>query len=88
MANHKSAEKRFRQTTQRTARARAVKSRVRGALKAARNAIVEGSSDASALVQRATILLDRAASKNVLPARRVSRLKSRLAIALRSSPKS
>jgi small subunit ribosomal protein S20 len=87
MANHKSAEKRHRQTVERTVRARAVKSRVRGALKAARGAIAEGSSDAASLVQRASVLLDRAASKNVLPSKRVSRLKSRLAIALQGAGK-
>ena len=85
MANHKSAEKRNRQRITRTARARALRTRVRGALKIARLAIEEGKDDAPALVQGAQQLLDKAASKNVLPHKRANRLKSRLAKALNKS---
>lgn len=81
MANHKSAEKRNRQRIVRTERGRAIRSRVRTALKAARLAISEGRDDAAALVVKAQSLLDRAASKNVVPKNRAARLKSRLALA-------
>jgi small subunit ribosomal protein S20 len=79
MANHKSAEKRNRQRAKRTLRARAVKTRVRRVLQQARVAVEQGSKDADQLVKLAEKLLDRAASKNVLPQKRASRLKSRLA---------
>jgi small subunit ribosomal protein S20 len=79
MANHKSAEKRNRQRITRTVRNRALRTRVRSALKAARSALAEGREDAASLVKSAQSLLDRAASKNVVPKNRASRLKSRLA---------
>ena len=82
MANHKSAEKRNRQRVQRTNRARGVRTRVRAVLKEARDAVSSGADDAATLVLSATRLLDKAASKNVMPFNRVSRLKARLAKAL------
>jgi len=87
MANHKSAEKRNRQRINRTERARALRTRVRSALKEAKLAIVEGKEDAPTLVQGAQQLLDKAASKNVLPGKRADRLKSRLAQALNKAQK-
>ena len=85
MANHKQAEKRNRQRITRTARARAVKTRVRGLLRDARAAVSEGADDAPELVKLASRMLDRAASKRVLPKKQVARLKSRLAIQLNRS---
>jgi len=88
MANHKSAAKRNRQRVIRTLRARSLRTRVRTSLKEARAAVeAAGSEDgnkeeAAKLVQSACQLLDRAASKNVLPKKRASRLKSRLAVSL------
>ena len=79
MANHASAEKRNRQRVNRTLRNRAVKTRVRRAVKEARLAIESGAANAAALVLEATSLLDRAVSRNALPSARGSRLKSRLA---------
>jgi small subunit ribosomal protein S20 len=84
MANHASAEKRNRQRITRTERNRALKSFVRKALKQARDAVDQGSADAASLVKSVHSLLDRAASKNVLPVRRASRLKARLASMLQS----
>jgi small subunit ribosomal protein S20 len=81
MANHPSAEKRNRQRITRTERNRALKSFVRKCLKEARASLTGGSvagAEAAALVKNVHSLLDRAASKNVLPAARASRLKSRL----------
>jgi small subunit ribosomal protein S20 len=82
MANHASAEKRNRQRIKRTDRNRAMRSRVRGALKKARTAITGGDANAPELVRAAHALLDSAASKNVVPRGRADRLKSRLALAL------
>jgi len=88
MANHKSAAKRNRQRIVRTLRGRALRTRVRTSLKNAREAVAaagteEGSKDdAAKAVQSASQLLDKAASKNVLPKKRASRLKSRLAVSL------
>lgn len=82
MANHKSAEKRNRQRITRTERARALRSRVRTAVKLARAAVTAGSDDAPGLIKSAQSLLDRAASKNVVPKERASRLKSRLDLAV------
>lgn len=82
MANHKSAAKRNRQRITRTDRARSLRTRVRTALKEARTAIDEGTPEAPQLVHGAQRLLDKAASKNVIPPKRTNRLKSRLAQAL------
>jgi small subunit ribosomal protein S20 len=88
MANHKSAEKRNRQRITRTARARMLRTRIRTELKKARAAVEaagteEGNKEeAVALVRTACQMLDKAASKNVLPKKRASRLKSRLTISL------
>ena len=79
MADHKSARKRARQTLGRQERNRAVRSQVRSTLKQARQAVDSGAKDAQALVRQAERQLRRAAAKGVLPARRVSRLVSRLA---------
>lgn len=79
MANHKSAVKRARQTPLRRERNRAIKRRVRATLKGARQALDQGSDDAAQQVRNAEAALRRAASKGVIPARRASRLVSRLA---------
>ncbi len=84
MANHASAEKRNRQRITRTERNRALKSFVRRALREAREAVIAGSAEAAGMVKNVHSLLDRAASKKVLPAERASRLKSRLASLLHS----
>ncbi len=79
MANHKSAVKRARQNEVRRARNRAVKTRVRATLKRAQEAVDSGADDAAALTRLAESQLRRAASKGVIPAKRASRLVSRLA---------
>jgi small subunit ribosomal protein S20 len=87
MANHKSADKRNRQRIIRTIRSRAFRSRVRSAVKAARTAIdtAGGGANVAELVRVAASLLDRAASKNVIPVQQASRLKSRLALHVQRS---
>lgn len=79
MANHASAEKRNRQRITRTARNRAARSSLRSTLKKARAAIVGGTDNLTSFVETATSALDRAASKGVIPAKRASRVKSRIA---------
>ena len=80
MAQHKSAKKRARQDLKRRARNRAAKSRVKSAVKAARAAVASGDADTSgAAVRKAESILRRAASKGVIPKKRVSRQVSRLA---------
>lgn len=87
MATHASAEKRNRQRIVRTERNGAFKSHVRKALKVAREAVLQGAANASELVKGVHTLLDSAASKNVLPSKRASRLKSRLSLALAKAAK-
>lgn len=90
MANHPSALKRHRQSLVRRARNRASKTHLRTVLKQVRDALEAGTENAAELVRQAASLLDRAATKSVVPATRASRLKSRLSKALRkvAAPKS
>jgi len=85
MANHASAVKRNRQRIKRTARNRAGKSALRTEVKKARAAVTSVPKDATTAVKSAVSALDRAASKGTIPAKRASRLKSRLASALRKA---
>ena len=79
MANHVSALKRVRQTEKRTAVNRANKSRVRGSLRALREAIQKGDAKAANTQYRATVsALDKSVQKGVLHANTASRYKSRL----------
>jgi small subunit ribosomal protein S20 len=80
MANHASAVKRNRQRIKKTARNRAAKSSLRTELKKARTS-VKTATGAEA-VKAAVSALDRAAAKGVIPAKRASRVKGRLAAAL------
>ena len=86
MANHASAEKRNRQRIKRTARNRAAKSALRSQLKKARAAL-ETPATASAVLREASTALDRAASKGIVPFKRASRVKGRMAAALHKASK-
>ncbi len=80
MANHVSALKRERQAGKRRARNRAVVSGVRTTLKKVQTALAEGQvENIQSAVKAATSALGRAASKGVLPKKRVSRKISRMA---------
>ncbi len=80
MANHKSAEKRIRQTEKRTAINRARKSRVRTFVKKVEVAIASGDKEAAQSAFRlAQPELHRATSKGVLHKNTVARKLSRLA---------
>ncbi len=79
MANHKSALKRHRQSLVARARNRAMKTRVKTAIKAVRTAIEQkDAAAAQTALKEATAMLDSAASKKILhwktAARKVSRL--------------
>lgn len=81
MANHSSAVKRARQRIKRTDRNRAVKSALKTQLKKARSSIEAGAENLDAIVRAAQSDLDVAAKKGVIPRRRASRVKGRLAAA-------
>jgi small subunit ribosomal protein S20 len=87
MATHASAEKRNRQRVVRTLRNRAVKTRVRRAVKDARTAVAAGAPNAAELVLQASSLLDRAVAKRVMPQQTSDRLKSRLSKQLHKTKK-
>ena len=79
MANHVSSLKRARQTVTRTAVNRANRSRVRGSLRALREAIQTGDLKAAQEQYKATAsALDKSVQKGVLHANTASRYKSRL----------
>jgi small subunit ribosomal protein S20 len=80
MANIASAQKRIRQTIKRTARNKARKSRVHGAIRKVEEAVAAGAKeDALAAFRAAQPELQRAVTKGVLKANTVSRKLSRLA---------
>lgn len=79
MANHKSAEKRHKQSLVRRQRNRLVKAKVRTAVKKARSAIAERSEEQVIRVRQAEQELAKAASKGILHRRTAARLISRLA---------
>lgn len=79
MAQHKSAEKRARQTKKRTAVNRARRSKVRTAVKKLETAIATGDkAAAAALLKETQPALDKGVSKNVVAKRTASRKLSRL----------
>ena len=83
MANHKSAQKRARQTERRTAVNTARRSRVRGSIKRVEEAITSGDKNAAqAALRAAQPEIQRGAIKRLVPkntaARRVSRLAARI----------
>lgn len=83
MANTKSAIKRIRQNERRRLRNRAMRSKIRGTVKAARAA--EGTAR-GAVILEAIRLLDKAVSKGVLHRNTAARKKSALARRLVAAP--
>ena len=80
MANTKSAVKRNRKAIKRNARNSAVKSNVKNAIKAAREAIASGDAGkAKTAMAAASSALDKAATKGVLHAKNAGRRIGRLA---------
>ncbi|MBW4027077.1 30S ribosomal protein S20 [Acidipila rosea] len=79
MANHVSSLKRARQTVRKTAVNRANKSRVRGSLRAMREALQAGDHAAATEQYRKTVsALDKSVQKGILHGNTASRYKSRL----------
>jgi len=79
MANHYSALKRARQTESKTTRNRANKSRLRGALRALREAIAKGDKAATQTAYRSTVsVVDKGVQKGVIHKNTASRYKARL----------
>ena len=79
MANHVSSLKRARQTTRKTAVNRANKSRIRGSLRALREALQTGDPKAAGQQYNATVsALDKSVQKGTLHKNTASRYKSRL----------
>ena len=85
MANHKSAEKRFRQTERRTAVNRARVSRIRTFTKKVESAIAAGDKAAAAeAFKAAQPELMRGVTKGVLPPNAVSRKLSRMSARIKA----
>ena len=80
MAQHKSAEKRHRQSVKGNKRNHSVKAAVRTEVKKARTAAEEAPADAPAAIKQAQIKLARAGVKGVFHRRTVARRISRLAL--------
>ena len=79
MANHKQAIKRHRQSIKRSERNTHYRRTVRTFIKRARLALAGGEgSSATQAVRDATKMIDKIASRGVIPKERASRLKSRL----------
>jgi small subunit ribosomal protein S20 len=79
VANHKSARKRARQSEKRRVRNRDVRTRVKGAVKRANQAVDSGDAGAALeAVRKAESVLRRASSKGAIPAKRASRTIARL----------
>ncbi len=80
MANHASALKRARQNEVRRVRNKAIRTKLRGAIKSVREALDAKDQDAArAAMIVAEPVIDQAASKGVLPKRTAARKVSRLA---------
>ncbi len=77
MANHKSAEKRIRQTESRRLENRYYAKTARNAVKRLRT--LKDKTEAQALLPKVTSLLDKLAKKNVIHANKAANLKSSLA---------
>ena len=85
MPNSPSAKKRLRQSIDRRARNRAVRTSLRNQIKKCRTAIAGGDAAACETEFRSTVKkLDRAAAKNVLHKNAAARLKSRLSAAIKN----
>ena len=83
MPQHASAKKRMQTNERDRLRNKAVKSQVRSAVKNLRTSV--GHDDAAQVLSQTHSVLDKAAKKGVLHPRKVDRMKSRLAKAVRRS---
>ena len=79
MANHKSAEKRARQSEKKNLRNRMVKSNIKTAVKKVLSAVTEKEESAASILDMAKSTIDKAAKKGVIHKRAAARKISRLA---------
>lgn len=86
MANKKSARKRAEKSLELKQKNRAARSRMRSAVKAARQSIADGGEDARATVAKALTVIDVTAQKGVIHRNAAARTKSRLAKAAKNAP--
>ncbi|WP_027187467.1 30S ribosomal protein S20 [Desulfovibrio cuneatus] len=88
MANHKSAIKRHKQSLKKADRNRAVRTRVKNVVKEMRTAILENNPEnIEVALKKATIAIDKSASKGVLHWKTAARKISRLAKAANAAAK-
>lgn len=88
MANHKSAIKRHKQSLKKADRNRAVRTRVKNVVKEVRTAILEKNPEnIEAALKKATVAIDKSASKGVLHWKTAARKISRLAKAANAAAK-
>jgi small subunit ribosomal protein S20 len=80
MPNHKSAEKRMRQSENRRAINRSNRTRVRSQIKKLHTALAAGNKSASELLPATISVIDRAVQKGVLHKNAAARHKSRLTV--------
>ena len=85
MANHKSAIKRAKQNEIRRLRNKAVRTRVKGAVKATRASATDNKETAQAVLNDAKSTIDKAAKKGVIHRRTAARKISRLSKLINSS---
>ena len=78
MAHHKSAMKRIRQTAIRSERNRAGRSKLKHAVRSFRAAAAENAEGLNENLNQTIAILNKAASKGIIPAKRASRKISRL----------
>ncbi len=88
MANHKSAIKRHKQSLKKADRNRAVRTRVKNVVKEVRTAILEKNPEnIEVALKKATIAIDKSATKGVLHWKTAARKISRLAKAVNAAAK-
>ena len=87
MPNHKSAEKRVRQSEKRRAINRSNRTKVRTYIKKLRSAMESGSKDVAQVLPETISVIDKAVQKGVLHANAAARYKSRLTVRANESTK-
>ena len=87
MANHKSAEKRARQTERRNETNSRNRSRLRTQIKKLRTAVAEGNrGEAQSLLRQTVSLIDKSIQKGILHTNAAARYKSRLTSSVNGMP--
>ena len=87
MPNHKSSEKRVRQSEKRRAINRSHRTKVRTYIKKLRSALESGSKDVAQILPEAISVIDKSVQKGVLHANAAARYKSRLTVRANQSTK-